>query len=86
MPYFSSIFDSEITDFYGWTIPKEDHLMIGIALKPRDRAIDKFNIFKKKLVDYGFKIGKTYKREGAFILRPLNLTQLSTGTQSIALV
>ena len=32
LPYFSSIFDPEITDYYCWTIPKGDHLVIGAAL------------------------------------------------------
>ena len=86
MPYFSSVFDSELTDFYGWTIPKEDYLIIGIALQPRDRTVYKFNIFKQKLVDYGFNIGKTYKREGALISRPLNINQLSTGSKGVALI
>jgi len=86
MPYFSSVFDSEITDFYGWTIPKEDYLIIGIALQPRERTVYKFNVFKQKLIDYGFNIGKIYKREGALISRPLNINQLSTGSQGVALI
>ncbi|MBT8406548.1 MAG: FAD-dependent monooxygenase, partial [Deltaproteobacteria bacterium] len=31
LPYFSSFFDPEITDYYCWTIPKGDHLIIGAA-------------------------------------------------------
>jgi flavin-dependent dehydrogenase len=31
LPYFSAIFDREISDFYSWTIPKEDYLIMGAA-------------------------------------------------------
>lgn len=37
-PYFSAFFDPKITDFYAWTIPKDDCLLVGAALRPRDRG------------------------------------------------
>ncbi|MDW7651727.1 MAG: FAD-binding protein [Bacillota bacterium] len=68
-PYFSVIFDSEITDFYSWTIPKENSLLIGSAL-PQHQPSQKFELLKQKLKDYNFQFGSRIKREGAFILRP----------------
>jgi len=35
--YYGAIFDSEITDFYSWIIPKEDLLIVGSAL-PRKQS------------------------------------------------
>lgn len=79
LPYFSAIFDSEITDFYSWTIPKENHLIIGTALKPGVDAAVKFELLKRKLGNYGFKMGKSVMKEGAFILRPSSTSQIRIG-------
>ncbi len=86
LPYFSTMFDSEITDYYCWTIPKEDQLIIGAALYPRQDVSGKFELLKNKLRDYGFTFGKPVRRKAAFILRPVKTKQISTGTRGIALV
>ncbi len=85
-PYFSTVFDPEITDYYCWTIPKGKYLIIGAALNPTDKASGKFLLLKEKLEDFGFQFGKPKKREGAFIMRPVRIRQLSTGTKGIALL
>ena len=30
--HFCAFFDSRVTDFYGWSIPKGDHTLLGVAL------------------------------------------------------
>jgi len=85
-PYFSAVFDPEITDYYCWTIPKEKYLIIGAALNPNDKAPGKFLLLKEKLEDFGFEFGKAVKREGALINRPTSIRQLSVGTKGIALL
>ena len=86
LPYFSAIFDPHITDYYCWTIPKNGCLVVGAALHPQNEAAGKFELLKEKLKAYGFRLGKTVRREGAFLLRSVNLRQLSTGTRRIALL
>ena len=86
LPYFSTLFDPEITDYYCWTIPKEDHLIIGAALSPGPEVSDKFELLKSRLTDCGFRFGKLVHRESAFILRPVSPRQISTGTDGIALI
>ena len=86
LPYFSSFFDPEITDYYCWTIPKGNHLIIGAALRPKAETTEKFRRLKSKLKDRGFQFGKTVWREGAYILRPSSIQQVSTGTKGIALL
>jgi len=86
LPYFSTIFDPEITDYYCWTIPKQDSLIIGAALHSSPDVSNKFELLKNKLKDYGFRFGKTTRRQAALILRPVNTKQISTGTKSIALL
>ncbi len=85
-PYFSAIFDSDISDFYSWTIPKENYLLIGAALQPGDDANYKFDQLKSKLVKYGYKLGESIKREGAFINRPQNMQDLYLGQGNILLI
>lgn len=86
LPYFSTLFDPEITDYYSWTIPKENHLVIGTALYPGRQVLDKFELLKKKLCNYGFKLGETARKESAFMFRPISTKQICTGTKHIALV
>jgi geranylgeranyl reductase len=85
-PYFTSLFDREITDYYCWTIPKGDYLIIGGAFHHKQRTSEKFRLLKKKLRLYGFEFGKTVRREGAVILRPIKTQQLSSSAKGIALL
>jgi geranylgeranyl reductase len=86
LPYFSTLFDPEITDYYCWTIPKENHLIIGAALSPGREVSKKFELLKARLADFGIHFGKLVRRESAFILRPVVPQQISTGTDGIALI
>jgi flavin-dependent dehydrogenase len=85
-PYFTSIFDRNITDYYCWTIPKGDCLVIGAALQPREMTLEKFRLLKETLKSKGFQFGKTVRREGAFILRPMETAHLFTGKERIAFI
>jgi geranylgeranyl reductase len=85
-PYFTSLFDREITDYYCWTIPKGDYLIIGGAFHPKGKTVEKFKLLKKKLRRFGFEFGKTVRREGAFLLRPVKTQHLSIGAKGIALL
>jgi len=85
-PYFSALFDPQITDYYCWTIPKGDQLLIGAALKPKVQTAEKFDLLKEKLTSLGFRVGKTIRREGAFLRRPRTTKDLSTGGQGIVLL
>lgn len=85
-PYFTTIFDSEISDFYSWTIPKENMLLLGAAIPHRYDVNRKFNLLKSKLGNYGFRLGSAAKREGTLILRPVKTNQICTGSNGVALV
>ena len=83
LPYFMSIFDWKITDYYCWTIPKGDYLVIGAALQPKENPSEKFKLLKETLRSSGFEFGKTVWREGAYILRPMKTKHLLTGKDGI---
>ena len=86
LPYFSAIFDREITNYYSWVIPKDGHLVIGSALEPRKNAAEKFNLLKDKMRRYGLDTGRTVTREGAFIERPSKVKQVLVGRDGIVLI
>jgi geranylgeranyl diphosphate/geranylgeranyl-bacteriochlorophyllide a reductase len=86
LPYFTAIFDPEITDFYSWIIPKHGSLLIGSALQAGESARPTFELFKDKLKDWGFVFGKSIQKSGALILRPSSLSQICIGSGPIALV
>ncbi len=85
VPYYGAIFDSEITDFYSWTISKNGQLIIGSALAPEKDAQQKFESLKNNLREYGFSFNKRVRREGAYLLRPRK-GDILTGNDHAALV
>lgn len=86
LPYFSAMFDPEITDFYSWMIPKDGSLILGAALLPDNQPAVKFSLLKKKLAAYGFTFGESIGTKGTFLLRPEKRSHICTGRGSIALV
>ncbi len=86
LPYFSSIFDRSVTDFYSWTIPKEDRLVVGTAVPLGGNPAHKFAFLISKLAGKGYELGKPLKRAGALILRPDRLSQILIGDGRVALI
>lgn len=86
MPYFTTIFDSDITDFYSWTIPKEEYVIVGSAIPFREKVNSKFQLLKEKLVHLGFKLDDLKCRQGAYILRPTSTRHLVLGKNNTFLL
>jgi geranylgeranyl reductase len=86
LPYFSAIFDAEITDFYGWIIPKQNHILVGAALSPFKHAAQRFDLFKKKLSDHGFKFRKILNTHAALLLRPVRMNQPCNGKDNVLFI
>lgn len=84
--YYGAIFDDDITDFYSWTIPKEDRIILGSALAPGSDALRKFGELKSRLRNHGFDFGAPMTRHGAYLCRPLSTGQVCEGSRRIALV
>ncbi len=84
--YYGAIFDDEITDFYSWTIPKEDEIILGAALAPGRDAIDKFERLKNKLRRYGYDFDEQLRRNAAYLYRPVRGTHICACSGRVALV
>lgn len=85
-PYYSAIFDPDVTDFYAWTIPKEDMLLVGAAIPAEEEVARRFLHFKETLVKDGYDLGRSIKKRGAYLLRPSRLNQINLGRENIALI
>ncbi|MGC9367775.1 MAG: FAD-binding protein [bacterium] len=86
LPYFSTIFDSDLTDYYCWTIPKEDKMIIGGVFYPRENATEKFRLLKDKLRNYGYVFNNTEDQEGSLIIRPNCLIKYPPLNDNMALI
>lgn len=86
MPYFLSVFDRELTDFYSWVIKKDKHLIIGSAFKKGDDPNKKFDLLISKLLKHGYDIGDEVKKEGTYINRTRKLKQIALVNEKVALV
>jgi flavin-dependent dehydrogenase len=65
-PFYSCIFDKEITDSYCWTISKDNYFIIGGAFPEKDANI-RFERLKEKIKNHGICFGGLVKREGCFV-------------------
>jgi flavin-dependent dehydrogenase len=65
-PFYSCIFDKDITDSYCWTISKDSFFVIGGAF-PINKSNMRFEMLKEKVKNIGILFGELEKREGCFI-------------------
>jgi geranylgeranyl reductase len=86
LPYFSAIFDREVTDFYSWLIPKDKSLILGAALSIDREIHRKFETLRKRLHRYGYLLEKRIKRKSGICARPMTAFQICPGKNGVALV
>lgn len=86
MPYYTSIFDKDITDFYSWIIQKDEYLLIGSAIPAKTNVNERFRLLIKKLIKSGYIDGGVCKRTGTLIMRTRKLSQINTVKGKIALI
>jgi flavin-dependent dehydrogenase len=80
------VFDNDLTDFYCWTIPKDEQILIGGAIPIANDTRDKFEKFKSYLESIGLKTRQIQKRELSMIIRPLSTSAITLGKDQILLV
>lgn len=89
-PHYGAIFDARLTDFYGWTVPKEGRLLAGIALPGGAAAPGHHAALHARFIDTlraaGFSLNQEISRASAPISRPTSLSQLCPGGQGVLLV
>ncbi|MBO6009072.1 MAG: FAD-binding protein [Ruminobacter sp.] len=77
-PFYSCIFDRELTDCYAWGLSKNGYFIFGGAF-PVKNARERFESMKTKLDDYGFLLENPVKTEACMVLSPTHPWQLFPG-------
>lgn len=85
-PYYGALFDSRLTDFYGWAIPKGDKLLVGAAFESSSCGVaQKFSVLIDAARSHGFGFGAEMSRASAPVVRPSSVLELCPGRGSILL-
>ena len=82
---YGAIFDATLTDFYGWTIPKGDALLIGAAFPAGPGVAARYDTFVERLRGHGMRFGTRLSLTSAMIARPTSLLHLCPGAGGILL-
>ena len=77
-PFYSCIFDRDITDSYCWSISKNGFFILGGAF-PENGARKRFEQLKAKLEKQNIVIGKAVKTEACFVSSPRGMRSFCTG-------
>ncbi|NLO88687.1 MAG: FAD-binding protein [Firmicutes bacterium] len=85
-PYYSAVFDPAVTDFYSWTIPKDDLLVVGSAIPAGADVLGRFQLLKDKLAQWGYVLDEPVRRHGTHLLRPAGLGQICLGSRDVVLI
>ncbi|MDR1142536.1 MAG: FAD-binding protein [Planctomycetaceae bacterium] len=80
------IFDSEITDFYAWTIPKNEQIIFGSAIPYGNKTRELFERLRAKLKNIGVSFDSPFYREAGSLLRPLNPFSVYCGSDRVFLI
>ncbi|TLM98450.1 MAG: oxidoreductase, partial [Actinobacteria bacterium] len=84
-PYYGALFDSSITDHYGWTIPKGDTLVAGVAVPEGLGVVAAYDAFVGRARASGFRLGRELGRGSAAVARPIAPAQMNLGAGRVLL-
>ena len=84
-PHYGAVFDSTLTDFYGWTIPKGADLLVGAAFRSGEGVNARFDEFVRRLRLGGGGFGVEVSRGAAMIARPRSPRSLCPGSGNVLL-
>lgn len=84
-PFYSCIFDSQLTDCYSWGISKNNLFIFGGAF-PIKKGRKNFEKLKTKIKDYGFILEEPLKTEACLVLRPSSPFEFCCGKDNSFLI
>ena len=84
-PFYSCIFDSDITDCYCWGLSKNKQFVFGGAF-PIKKGREKYEELKKRVKEFGFQLDNPIKSEACLVLRPSNPFQFCCGKDNTFLI
>jgi flavin-dependent dehydrogenase len=84
-PFYSCVFDREITDSYCWSVSKDGYFIFGGAF-PSSGARERFERMKKKLSERGYSFGEPVKTEACLVSSPRGAGDFCLGASGAFLV
>lgn len=84
-PFYSCIFDPDLTDCYAWGLTKDKYFIFGGAF-PVKEGKNNFEKLKIKMKDFEFKLDNPIKTESCLVLRPANPFQFCCGKETAFLI
>lgn len=84
-PFYSCVFDPDITDSYSWSVSKDGYFIFGGAY-PKKNCRASFEAQKRHLKEKGFCFGEMLKTESCLVLRPSGLGDFCTGKENCFLI
>ncbi len=84
--HYGALFDERLTDYYGWTVPKGDRVLVGAAFPSGPGSPERFESFIARCRDAGAVRGSVVARGAAPLVRPLLPRDLRMGSAGVALV
>jgi len=84
-PFYSCVFDPDITDSYAWGLTKDNHFIFGGAFNVKTGKRD-FEILKQKLRPHGFQLDNPVKTEACLVLRPFGPRNYCYGDKNAFLI
>ena len=85
IPFYSCVFDSEITDSYCWSVSKDGYFILGGAFKKKNGK-EKFELLKTKLEKQGFVLGTPVKTEACLVSMPHGIRDFCAGRDNAFLI
>ncbi len=84
-PFYSCIFDKDITDSYCWSISKNGYFILGGAFK-KENGKKSFELLKEKLHKKGFLFDTPIKTEACLVSMPKGIKSFYTGSNGAFLI
>ena len=84
--YYGSIFAGDLTDYYGWSVPKSGSLLVGGAFVPGRGVPSRFDALVRLAREHGLPAGREVRRRSAVLLRPSSPAQIALAVDRAALV
>jgi flavin-dependent dehydrogenase len=69
IPFYSCVFDKDITDSYCWSISKDGYFILGGAF-PKKGSRKRFDLLKAKVRQQGYTLGEPIKTEACLVSMP----------------
>ena len=84
-PFYSCLFDPEITNCYAWGLTKGRWFIFGGAFEPKG-AREKFSLLQERAAAFDFDLGEPIRTEACKVLRPEHPGQIHCGRDNAFLI